>query len=358
MQYIGTADTGSAAGSERGSRDGRSEPGGGQPPVQQSFLSTAFGGGIVEAEVRRRWDEPSSLASGAVAAKPETVEAWDGLTGFSGSACWGGPGGLSDSAREHFYEAATATTEAEGGRRGATGRPGDPVDGLGAASSVIQDRDANYKHGLGSASGIAEARVPNADSNSSADGYGAAHVDGATSNTVGRAVDSEGGGDDDEVSPTAFFPSVAASCDVPRATLEPWQPLQLRAVASKLLAAAQDDTSTTIMAWPYDLDTGKAKCHRYPLSTLARQGMTDQQFSQLSAHEISSLPLQRVRVGNARAESGPFPVIPIFASRGDSCESKPVSKSGVSRHSRQLPRLRPLHPPCWRSLRQPRTRSC
>ena len=339
MQYIGTADAGSAAGSDR------SERGGGRLPVQQSFLSTSFGGGIVEAEVRRRWDEPSSMSSTG-AAGTDTVEAWDGPTGFSASACWGGPGGVGDSVREHFYEAATATVEAEGERRGgrvATRRPCDSVDGLGAASSVIEDRVADYEHGLRIASGITEAHVPNTDSNS-AEGYDEAHSNSATSTTVGRAVDSEGGRDDDKASPSACFPSVAASCDVPRATLEPSQPLppqtpimlQLQAVASNLLAAAQDDTSTTMIAWPYDLDTGKLKPYRYPLSTLARHGMTDQQFSLLSSREIFSLPLQRVRVGNARAESGPFPVIPIFASGGDSWESKPVSKSGAFRESRQL----------------------
>lgn len=80
-----------------------------------------------------------------------------------------------------------------------------------------------------------------------------------------------------------------------------------------LLAASQDLSSTTVIAWPFVPPTLDGSGNREALSVIARRGMSADQFSHKSAREIASLTLQRARAGNAKSGTGAYPVIPVFS---------------------------------------------
>lgn len=101
---------------------------------------------------------------------------------------------------------------------------------------------------------------------------------------------------------------------------------QLRAHVPALLSAAQDASSTTVIAWPH----AKSSCggeashlsNRESLCTLACHGMSVDEFSApLSGREVASLMLQRARVGNAPLGTGAYPVVPIFSDGSHASDS-------------------------------------
>lgn len=105
---------------------------------------------------------------------------------------------------------------------------------------------------------------------------------------------------------------------------------QLRLCAPALIDAAQDPSSTTVIAWPHPLPSFdgalRRSGNREALSVLARFGMTPDQLSDpLTASDVAALQLQRARAGNAKAGAGAYPVVPIFSTGGHSEES--VSES-------------------------------
>lgn len=107
---------------------------------------------------------------------------------------------------------------------------------------------------------------------------------------------------------------------------------RLRISAPALIIAAQDASSTTVIAWPHPLPSfdgaPRRTGNREALSVLARCGMTPDQLSMpLPASDVAALQLQRARAGNAKAGTGAFPVIPIFSTGGHSHES--VSESCI-----------------------------
>ena len=97
---------------------------------------------------------------------------------------------------------------------------------------------------------------------------------------------------------------------IPKALL-----LQLRSIAPVLLAAAQNPSSTTLVAWPHPMGTNVHVGNLVPLCDLACNGMTIDQFAvNFSLLDIKALTLVRTRVGNSKARTGAFPVVPIFSS--------------------------------------------
>ena len=102
--------------------------------------------------------------------------------------------------------------------------------------------------------------------------------------------------------------------------------MQLRAHVPALLSAAQDESSTTVIAWPHAKPScsGEASrlSNRESLCTLACHGMSVDEFSApLSGREVASLTLQRARVGNAPLGTGAYPVVPIFSDGSHASDS-------------------------------------